>query len=236
MVNGLGIRAASGTSNGRRMAKTETAGKLNRAQIVREALELLGETGIEGLTMRALAKRLGISPPSLYWHFPSKYELLEDMADAIVAPVAQVGNRGTAGQGLLLPMCREFRAALLRYRDGAKVFAGTFAVRENVLRMAEILLGDVRAAGFSARTSAHTIFNLVYFILGLCIEEQAFAEHPPTDRDGRLPAQLTEFPADKFPFLHEAASTLFDSNFDERFELGLSIFLRGLDAMPRDGL
>jgi TetR/AcrR family tetracycline transcriptional repressor len=54
--------------------------------IVRAALTLLDEVGLEGLTMRRLATALKIQAPSLYWHFPNKQALLDGMADAIFAP------------------------------------------------------------------------------------------------------------------------------------------------------
>ncbi len=53
--------------------------------IVRAALTLLDEVGLEGLTMRRLATALKIQAPSLYWHFPNKQALLDGMADAIFA-------------------------------------------------------------------------------------------------------------------------------------------------------
>ena len=45
--------------------------------IVQAALDLLDETGMDGLTVRALASRLGVQAPALYWHVPSKQALLD---------------------------------------------------------------------------------------------------------------------------------------------------------------
>src|SRR6266481_1605251 len=56
--------------------------------IVRAALTLLDEVGLEGLTMRRLATALKIQAPSLYWHFPNKQALLDGMADAIFGAVS----------------------------------------------------------------------------------------------------------------------------------------------------
>ncbi len=59
--------------------------KLNRDIIVDEALALLCEIGLDGISLRRLAERLGVRAPSLYWHFPDKNALLCAMTEQIFA-------------------------------------------------------------------------------------------------------------------------------------------------------
>ena len=59
--------------------------KVDRAQIVDEALKLLNEVGIDALSTRLLADRLNVRQPALYWHFKSKRALIEAMAEEIMA-------------------------------------------------------------------------------------------------------------------------------------------------------
>jgi TetR/AcrR family tetracycline transcriptional repressor len=47
-------------------------------------LDVLDEVGIDGLTVRLLAGRLGVKSPALYWHLRNKQELLDAMADFVV--------------------------------------------------------------------------------------------------------------------------------------------------------
>jgi AcrR family transcriptional regulator len=56
---------------------------VNRKIIVNAALELLNESGLDGVTVRGLAARLGVQNPALYWHFPSKLALLDEMAQQL---------------------------------------------------------------------------------------------------------------------------------------------------------
>ncbi|MBY6270109.1 TetR family transcriptional regulator, partial [Parageobacillus thermoglucosidasius] len=49
---------------------------LRKEQIIEEALQLLNESGLEGVTLRKLAKRLGVQAPALYWHFNNKAALV----------------------------------------------------------------------------------------------------------------------------------------------------------------
>ena len=59
--------------------------RLERPMVVRKALELLNETGLDGLTTRRLADALGVQGPALYWHFKNKQELIDEMARALLA-------------------------------------------------------------------------------------------------------------------------------------------------------
>ena len=95
--------------------------------IVRAALTLLDEVGLEGLTMRRLATALKIQAPSLYWHFPNKQALLDGMADAIFGAVALPRDlKGKTWDVRLKAVFRAIRRAFLAHRDGARVFAGTY--------------------------------------------------------------------------------------------------------------
>ncbi len=42
--------------------------RLDKSKVINSALELLNEVGIEGLTTRKLAQKLGVEQPTLYWH------------------------------------------------------------------------------------------------------------------------------------------------------------------------
>jgi TetR/AcrR family transcriptional regulator, tetracycline repressor protein len=57
--------------------------KLNRDTIVAEAIRLLNEEGLDGVSLRKLGARLGIKAPSLYWHFPDKSALLSAVMEKL---------------------------------------------------------------------------------------------------------------------------------------------------------
>ena len=56
---------------------------LSRRGIATEALALVDEEGIEALTTRRLAKRLGVEGPSLYNHVKGRDDLLDEMTSLI---------------------------------------------------------------------------------------------------------------------------------------------------------
>jgi AcrR family transcriptional regulator len=50
-----------------------------RAEILEAAWELARTEGLAGLSLRDVARKIGVQPPSLYWYFASKYAIYEAM-------------------------------------------------------------------------------------------------------------------------------------------------------------
>ena len=71
------------------------------ADVVEAALALADADGLEAVTMRAVAERLGTSPMSLYTYVPGKAELLDLMLDALylAMPRSRFGSSGARGCG-----------------------------------------------------------------------------------------------------------------------------------------
>jgi AcrR family transcriptional regulator len=60
---------------------------MSHASILATAFEVLDEAGHQGLSMRSLAARLGVTPMALYHHFPDRSALARGMSDVIYAKV-----------------------------------------------------------------------------------------------------------------------------------------------------
>ena len=71
----------------RHNAPTPPRVTLTRQTVVEGALALADAEGLEAVTIRRLAKRLGVTPMALYWHFPSKDELLDGVAASLFEKV-----------------------------------------------------------------------------------------------------------------------------------------------------
>src|SRR5580658_3743154 len=107
------------------MSKTAPVG---REPVVRAALKLLDEVGLDGLTLRGVAGELGLSAPTLYWRFKNKQDLVDEMATQVLVDLSDDLNAEAvpaAWPELTRRFAHEFRAALLRRRDGARMVAGT---------------------------------------------------------------------------------------------------------------
>jgi AcrR family transcriptional regulator len=155
------------------------AAGLTKAAIVQAALGLLDEAGMHGLTVRALAARLGVAAPALYWHFASKQALLDEMATVTWSRVGDV----MAGLPADLPWrevmatyAETIRAELLRHRDGAKAFSGTTLTDPAVVRRQEHTLAGLTRQGFTLPDTVRALLLLHDFTIGFCVEEQAVSQ------------------------------------------------------------
>lgn len=198
-----------------------------RENIIEAAFDVLDEAGIEGVTLRKVACALGIRAPSLYWHFKSKQALVDAMADALIRDVALDVPEGQPWRQTLATIARQFRRSFKAHRDGARVYAGTFIATENVLRVGEACIASLVAAGASIAFAATVPMDLVYYVMGFVIEEQAW----PGDGEGGTDALDQAFLAlaeARFPHCWAAHDVWNQVDFDQRFEQGMALMLDGI--------
>ncbi len=157
--------------------------RLNRDDVLRAALELLNEVGIDALSTRKLAERLGVQSPTLYWHFKSKAALLDAMSAAVMQESRAIATPepDEAWQDWLMEDGRSFRHALLAWRDGARLHAGTRpgeAQRGSI----ELRLQRLCAAGFEPGPATLLMMSVGRFVVGWVLEEQSAqaADAPPS--------------------------------------------------------
>ncbi|MFP5022418.1 TetR/AcrR family transcriptional regulator [Pseudonocardia phyllosphaerae] len=176
---------------------------LNRERIVEQATALLGEQGLGGLSMRRLADGLGVRPGALYYHVPSKQDLLVAVAEHLLAttpaPIPDDDPRAAA---------TALRAALLRVRDGAELVSFAHAFRPEALAPLHGLHRAFDLAPARAHWAART---LVHYVLGFVAEEQNYAE---LHRTGIVEQEAAR----------EAP--------DEAFAFGVEAIVRGVAAVP----
>jgi TetR/AcrR family transcriptional regulator, tetracycline repressor protein len=206
---------------------------LTKATIVQAALDLLDEAGMDGLTVRALAARLGVQAPALYWHVRSKQALLDEMATQIWR---QIGDM-MAGLPADLPwreVMRTYaatvRAELIGHRDGAKAFSGTTLTDPDVVRRQEVTFSRLVRQGFTLLNATRGLVLLHDFTIGFCVEEQAVSQAVAAGDEryslGRRAEMIGE---ENAPLAVEAGAVIFgepDTRFTELVELLLDTVAR----------
>ena len=109
--------------------------KLDKGTVIAAALELLNEVGMDNLTTRKLAERLKVQQPALYWHFQNKRALLDALAEAMLTErhTRSLPEENEDWRLFLKENAQSFRTALLYYRDGARIHAGTRPTEPNLV-------------------------------------------------------------------------------------------------------
>ena len=203
---------------------------LTQERVVRRAVELMAEAGLEALTLRRLAAELGVSAPTLYWHVRNKRELLDLMAEALIAQAGRA-SAPAPGQPWWEWLAQEARRqwwVLISHRDAALVVAGNRPT-EATLPEVEQVLASLVTVGFPPAEALRTILSISNYVIGCAVEHQAeLARDADPERDARLLEQ-----AEHLPTLRGALTGLSrpgPSAGDDAFEHGLSLLIAGVRA------
>ena len=212
---------------------------LTREDLVRAGLDVLDEAGIDGLTMRSVAARLGVQSASLYWHVRDKDELLALIADAICAEI-EPPRPDQPWIDQLVAMAWEYRRVLLAHRDAALVLANTPPVGPNRLGLAERMLSVLMRSGIAPGVAARAGMLFTDYVTNAVIEEgrnRATTDAFAADTEGAAPRGVGEWiaglPADRYPTLVALAADLTDADAEARFRFGLDVLVAGLLAQGR---
>ncbi|MEU2039960.1 TetR/AcrR family transcriptional regulator C-terminal domain-containing protein [Nocardia niwae] len=207
---------------------------ITRERIVAAALELLDDEGMDALTVRALASRLQVKAPALYWHVRNKQELLDEMSTFVMRRVTDALSAIASGadwRADLAAYARVLRAEYLRHRDGARIFSGTRFSDPDVVRAKESWLARLTAAGFSLAEADDALDLVTAYVVGFVIEEQERSQSAGAD-----PARYSLVERGEWlgagADLVKAAGHLRDDG-DSRFERQLGVVLDGLAARLR---
>ena len=211
--------------------------KINRDMVTRAGLKLLNEEGLEQLTLRRLGVELNVQAATIYWHFKSKEELIDEMATTVLAEgsVNLIPARKSSGWRIWASTYGEgLRKTLLAYRDGARMVAGTRFTNTVYLKTTERIGNQMLASGFSVR-AAVVLFGTIYnYTVSFVMEEQAVFP-TPGNRSPQydLEQRNSRLDPTKFPILRQSGAILFD-RFDRRYKEGLDLILRGAEMQLLD--
>jgi TetR/AcrR family tetracycline transcriptional repressor len=204
--------------------------KIDRAAVAETALRLLNEVGLDGLSLRAIAKELDVKAPALYWHFKDKQSLLDEMATVMYRRLAADFDLSayTRWQDGLIAYNQGLRATLLRFRDGAKVYSGARFTGTDHAASMEGQLRMMTGAGYALRQAVLAGTTTYAYTIGFVTEEQGVRPMPDEQREGydldERARRLAEYP------LTAAAGREIFTDYDRRFDEGLRMIVAGIVA------
>src|SRR4051794_25834074 len=203
---------------------------MNREQVLRAAVALADEAGIEALSMRRLGQALGVEAMSLYNHVAGKEALLDGMVDAVFAEIELPS--GTDWRKALRQRALSMREALARHRWAIGLLESRTTPGAVTLRQHDAVIGCLLDAGFSMELTAHAFAAVDSYVYGFALQEKGLPFDTPEQTAEMAQAMLAHFPVDEFP--HLAAFTREHVmrpgyDFGEEFEFGLDLILDGLE-------
>ena len=210
---------------------TRTREPLTRERVIEAALRVMDDEGLEAVSMRRIAREVGVEAMSLYHHVEDKEDLLDGICERVMSAFEfpeLVGNwaedcrRGA----------RAWRNLLKKHPNVMRLFAEERGPIRSVdsMRPTEYALRLLRGAGLSERDTAQAFHAFGGYIQGFVMMELGSipggvdAEHVKTHA-----ALAAELP-DEFEALANVAPYFVECSADEQFEFGLDLLIRGLGA------
>lgn len=202
---------------------------LSRDRIVATAVELLDAQGVDGLTMRRLADRLGSGVMSLYWHVDNK----EDVFDLALDSVLEYrGSPQTVEaqdwRGEVVHMLEDWRAIMLRHPWSASLLPRR-ALGPNILGRLELLSRILARAGVADADLNVAIWSLWNYVMGATITRASFNL---SDDERAAAQQRVAGLGERYPTI-ERSRLLLDDDWGGAFRKGLGFLLDGLSPGPR---
>jgi len=215
-------------------------GKITRDAVLSTALELIDSEGLDGLSMRRLARELGRDPMTLYRYAPNKAALLDGVAETVLAQL-KVDPTDPDWAAQLRNVARDYRRLALAHPNVVPLLvtlplSTPLALRPTgILRSLEDVLTLLIGAGFNGADALHIYRALFGFLHGHVLNELQELVENPDEVDDLLRLGLHRLPIGEFPQLRSLAPVLASYEGGAELERGLDILLAGLRALtPSD--
>ena len=214
---------------GKRRRKPGERAGLDVDAVLAKARGISEEEGLENLTMRRLAQRLGVSPNALYSHFQGKDALLDGLVDSFIGdvevpPLERMGWR----QGLV-ELMRSTRRFLLTHADLLPHLLARPTRGPNAIRLGEAMLSLLARADVEGRKAADALQILLVYTFGFAAQEAPRRLDPEAPLARELSEEAFRSSRDR-PRMRELAEPLAEYPGGDTFEKGLGWLLDGIAA------
>jgi TetR/AcrR family tetracycline transcriptional repressor len=194
--------------------------------VLRAAVALVDDRGVEALSMRTLAAELGVEAMSLYNHVPSKDALLDGIVETVLDEV-HVNAADATWQETLRELALRHRAAAQRHPRVMLLYSSRTVTTPAWRRAVEDTFAALQRAGFTPDEAVAAYRTFWGFVVGYVHTELRNAESPG------LEAYLAALPEDEYPATHAHATALAEADREAEFRRGFELVL---DALELDAL
>jgi AcrR family transcriptional regulator len=201
---------------------------LTKERIVAEALAMVEQDGLDAVTMRGLARQLGVDAMSLYHHVDNRETLLNQITELVLAGIELPPGTGVFRDDVHA-MAQAFRRVALRYPHSAPLVLtrqlGSFAA----LAPVEAVLSILRDAGFPPDSAVHATRSVLAFVIGSLLREVSAGPTFSGDDLGGVERRLAELKAAGLTRVVEAAPHLAVCDHEQEFSFGLDLLIAALE-------
>ena len=210
---------------------------LTTERVLRAAVALADREGVGSLTMRRLARELGVEAMSLYHHVAGKPALLDGMVDLVFGEIELPVADGD-WKAAMRRRAVSAREVLARHPWAIALMESRRTPGPANLRHHDAVLGCLRRAGFPVALTAHAYSILDAYIYGFALQE-ASLPFDTAEETAEVAAGIMEaFPADAYPHLTELAlQHVLRPGYDygDEYAFGLELILDGLERLAAAG-
>ena len=209
--------------------------RLSKRTVTENALKLADADGLDALTIRKLAEHLGVTPMALYWHFRSKEDLLEGVAEQVWGEIDVNVDPEAPWWAQLQGLMESLVTVLRAHSAAAQLLLEHEKRNEAALRATEVTLDVLRRAGFDPQHASAIARSLLWTGITLVMSEPGYKPELDPEERGEMQRRnqvaLAMLPASRYPRLIECAvpmTTCDEPEFHYRFGIGL--FIDGVKA------
>ncbi len=202
--------------------------------MLRTALTLVDEAGVDALSMRTVAGKLGVEAMSLYRHVADKQDLLLGVADLVVAEI-EVPPQGTSWRAAMLRRADSAREVFLRHPHSTLLVESCATMTPARLAYADGILGLLVAGGFDAALAYRAFLTLDSYVYGFVMQELGWP-HPSSGDDGPplpdvSPERFPHFAAVITVVMAKVGSRGLVASYADEFHFGLELVLDALERL-----
>jgi AcrR family transcriptional regulator len=202
---------------------------LSRERVLRAALALVDEQGVEALTMRRLGRELGVEAMSLYGYVDSKEDLIEGVVEQVFREMPLIQPGPGEWQVRLRRHAAVYRKVLLDHPNVVRLVARRPLDTEGIAAFVDSALAELRSLGLDLQMADRVLGVIAGFALGH-VSEQVGDELRPRPS---APVEPPHIDARRFPHL-AGIMGLKPTDYEAEFELGLDFIIAGIEQLLGD--
>lgn len=218
----------------------QSAAPLSEARILRCAIALADESGIEALSMRKIASQLGVEAMSLYNHVANKDTILDGIVDVVIGEI-YVPDPARGWRSETRKRAISAREVLVRHPWAPVLIESRSALSAVRLRYAEAMLGTLRRGGFDIGGAYNALLLIDSYVYGFTLQEISWP-HAPSELPEVVAALTPQIDAEALPHMAEMMTFVMRPRdpherlapaYQAEFEQGLDLVLDGLERSKR---